>query len=199
MKIKPENRFWIGIYGFTAFIMLVAMSVFGWLAWTSRGEPGIGTVAGPRPVNLTTSPLPDEEYETLAAFKPPGYTYQPRAPKAFQAAMALYEKSDYPSAAAALRAVSNAQPDLEAARFYLGISLLLSGNRISGIQELSALTDDGKTSYVDRARFYLAKGLIAEHDLKRAQEQLRLLVDGHGDFEKEAAALLAKIQTSQEN
>jgi predicted negative regulator of RcsB-dependent stress response len=196
LKIKPEDRFWIGIYGFTAFIMLLAMSVFGWLAWTSREESGVGRVAGARSANIATNSLPDEQYELLAAFKAPQYTPQPGAPKAFQAAMALYEKEDYAGAASALRVVTDAKPDFVAARFYLGISLLLSGGRISGIQEMRALTEAGKSSYRERARFYLAKGLIAEHDIKRAQQQLQSLIEEHGDLEKQAAALLGQIQPS---
>jgi TolA-binding protein len=191
LKIKPENRFWIWIYGFTAFIMLVAMSVFGWLAWTSREEPGVGRVAGARPQNNAIT-IPDERFELLAAFEAP----EPGAPKSFQTAMAHYTKQDYAGAASALRAVTDAKPDFVPARFYLGISLLLSGNRIGGIQELRGLTDAGDSPYLERARFYLAKGLIAEHDIHRAQQQLEDLIAQHGDLEKQAAVLLAQIRTS---
>ena len=194
MKIKPENRLWIGIYGFTAFIMLVAMSVFGWLAWTSREEPGVGRVAGTRPVDTAANSISDESYELLAAFRPPKYTPEPHAPKAFQAAMDRYEQRDYAGAASALRAVSDAQPDFVAARFYLGISLLLKGERIAGIQELRELSEVPDSPYLERARFYLAKGLIAEHDLQRAQQQLENLIAQHGDLEKQATVLLGQIR-----
>jgi TolA-binding protein len=194
LSIKPENRFWIAIYGFTAFIMLVAMSVFGWLAWTSRQEAGVGRVAGARPLSTATSPIPDERYELLAAFEAPAYVAEPGAPKSFQAAMTQYGKQDYAGAASTLRSVTNAKPDFAAARFYLGISLLLAGDRISGIQELRALTEAGDSPYLERARFYLAKGLIAEHDIRRAQKQLEDLIAQHGDLEKQAAALLAQIR-----
>ena len=69
MKIKPEDRFWIGIYAFTGFIMLIAMSVFGWLAWTSRQEPARDAWLGARPRATTTS-IPDERFELLASFNP---------------------------------------------------------------------------------------------------------------------------------
>ncbi len=193
MKIKPENRFWIGIYGFTAFILLVAVSVFAWLAWTSYKEPGVGRVAGAGPPSAA-SQIPDERYQLLAAFKAPGYAAEPREPKAFEAAMARYTKQDYAGAAWALRAVTNADPDYLAARFYLGISLLLSGDHIAGIQELRALTTAGDNPYRERARFYLAKGLIAEHDVQRAQQQLEALIAQHGDLEKQATVLLAQIR-----
>jgi TolA-binding protein len=193
MNIKPEDRFWIGVYGFTAFIMLVAMSVFGWLAWTSREEPGIGRVAGAR-AQATTSSIPDERYELLAAFRAPDYVPVSPAPKDFQNAMRLYANQDFARAIPQLRSAANATPSSIAARFYLGICLLLTGDRISGIQELRAVTDAGDTPYLERARFYLAKGLIAEHDVSRAQAQLESLISQHGDLEKQAAVLLAQIR-----
>jgi len=179
--------------------MLVAMSVFGWLAWTSREEPGVGRVAGARPpgspaVNTATSSISDESYELLAAFRPPKYTPEKGASKSFQAAMARYEKQDYAGAASALRAVSDAQPDVAAAKFYLGVSLLLKGDRIAGIQELRDLAETPDSPYLERARFYLAKGLIAEHDLERAQRQLEDLIAQHGDLEKQATVLLGQIR-----
>ncbi len=196
MKIKPENRFWIGIYGFTAFILLIAVSVFAWLAWTSKEEPGVGHVAGVRPANAAASSISDESYEALAAFDAPEYAPQRGESKPFQTAMAFYAKQDYAGAASALRAITTTQPDFTPARFYLGISLLLSGDRITGIQELSALTMAGDSAYLERARFYLAKGLIAEHDEKRAQKQLQDVVEQHGHLEQQATALLAQIRSA---
>jgi TolA-binding protein len=196
LKIKPENRFWIAIYGFTAFIMLVAMSVFGWLAWTSHGESGVGHVAGGRPAGAAASTIPDERYEFLASFAAPEYVPLRGAPEPFQAAMSFYKKQNYSNAASALRGVTDTAPNFAPARFYLGISLLLSGDRIGGIQELRTLTDAGDSPYLERGRFYLAKGLLAEHDAKRAQEQLENLIEQHGNLEKQAAALLEQIRSS---
>ena len=197
MKIKPENRFWIGIYGGTAFIMLVAISVFAWLAWTSREEPGVGRVAAARPINTTANSISDESYELLAAFRAPDYMPEKAAPKSFQSAMARYKEQDYAAAAAALRPVTNAQPSFLAARFYLGISLLLSGDRIGGIEELRPLADAAAGSpYLERSQFYLAKRLIAEHDIPRAERQLEDLIARHGDLEKQAAELLNQIRRS---
>ena len=114
----------------------------------------------------------------------------------FEIAMALYAKQDYPGAVTALRAVSGAKPDFAAAQFYLGISLLLAGDRIAGIQELDGLTMAGDSPYLERARFYLAKGLIAEHDVHRAQQQLQDLIEQHGHLEKQAAVLLGQLRPS---
>jgi TolA-binding protein len=196
LQIKPENRFWIYIYGFAALIMLAALGVFAWLVFVSKSEPGVGRVAGPVRSAAAASSLPDEQYELLAQFPPPPYTPDRHAPQAFQTAMAFYNVQDYSHAGAALRDFLRTQPDLVAARFYLGVSLLLSGDRIAGIQELRDLTEAGDGPYLERARFYLAKGLIAEHDLGRAREQLENLISGHGALETQAAALLSQIRAS---
>lgn len=175
--------------------MLVAVGVFTWLVWTSKNEPGVGRVAGPRPANATVDSISDERYEALAAFEAPAYMPEPGDPKAFLAAMALYSKKDYRGASAALRPNADATPNFDGGRFYLGISLLLSGERIGGIQELRELAMV-PSPYQERAHFYLAKGLLAEHDVPRAREQLEDLIAQHGDLEKQATALLNQIGQS---
>jgi TolA-binding protein len=195
MTIKPEDRFWIGIYGFTAFIMLVAMGVFGWLAWTSRHEEGMGHVAG-AVVKTPAVTIPDERYELLAAFQAPEYLPESPAPKDFQNDMKLYASQDLAGAIGGLRATAKATPGFLPAHFYLGICMLLTGDRISGIQELRGVIDAGPSNYLERARFYLAKGLIAEHDIPRAQTQLKALIAQHGDLEKQATVLLTQIGPS---
>jgi TolA-binding protein len=194
-NIKPENRFWIGIYGFTAFILLVAVGVFGWLAWTSYEEPGVGHVAGARPPSSAAA-IPDERYDLLATFQAPQYIPEPHVPKDFQSAMRLYASQDFKDAVPQLRAVANATPNFQAAHFYLGICLLLTGDHISGIQELRAVTQAGNTPYLEPARFYLAKGLLGEHDIPRAQKQLDSVIAQHGEFEKQATVLLMQIRAS---
>jgi TolA-binding protein len=195
MTIKPEDRFWIAIYGFTAFIMLVAMGVFGWLAWTSRQESGVGHVAGPV-VKTPAVTIPDERYEQLAAFPAPEYVAESHAPKDFQNAMKLYASQDFAGAIGGLRGTAKTTPGFLPAHFYLGICLLLTGDRIAGIEELRTIVDAGPSPYLERAQFYLAKGLIAEHDIPRAEAQLKSLIAQHGDLAKQAAMLLTQIGPS---
>ena len=187
MTIKPEDRFWIGIYGFTAFIMCVAIGVFTWLAHESRQEAGMGRTANAKP--QPSSSIPEERYELLAAFQAPAYVRADSDPAPFSKAMKHYAHADYTSAIPELRAINSTE-----ARFYLGICLLLTNNRISGIEELRAVADAAESPYQERARFYLAKGLIAEHDARRAEEQLKKVVAQHGDMEKEAGILLSQIR-----
>jgi TolA-binding protein len=152
-------------------------------------------------VQAPASSIPDERYEMLAAFRAPEYVAETPAPNGFQnadfqKAMQRYARQDFAGAIPELRAAANAMPGFIAARFYLGICLLLTGDRISGIQELRAVIEAGGTPYQERARFYLAKGLIAEHDVSRARTQLESLIAQHGELEKQATALLAQIRPS---
>jgi hypothetical protein len=71
---------------------------------------------------------------------------------------------------------------------------LLTNNHSGGMEELRGVTSAGDTPYLERARFYLAKGLIAEHDIKHAQEQLENVIAQHGDLQEQAQALLVQIR-----
>jgi tetratricopeptide (TPR) repeat protein len=192
MKIQPENRFWIWIYSFTGFIMLTAMSVFGWLAWTSRQEPGTRRVAS-APIQRASTAIPDERFELLASFPAPEYVPENSSPKDFQGAMRDYASGDFKTAITKLRAATKSAPAFVPDQFYLGICLLLTGDRIPAIQELRGIIEAGHTPYLERARFYLAKGLLAEHDIPRARAELQRLIAQHGDLEKQATVLLAQI------
>ena len=187
MRIQPQDRFWIGIYGFTACIMAVAVGVFSWLAYESHQEAGLGRTAGAKP--QASGPIPDERYELLAEFQAPAHVRAASDAADFAKAMQYYARGDYSGAIPELRAINSV-----AARFYLGICLLLTNNRLSGIEELRAVTEAGDGPYLERARFYLAKGLIAEHDAKRAQQELEKVIGQHGDLEKQAQVLLAQIR-----
>jgi predicted negative regulator of RcsB-dependent stress response len=119
MRIQPADRFWIGIYRFTAFILAIAVGVFAWLAWQSHQEAGAGRTANARPQE--SGPVPEERFQLLAAFQAPAYARTSSEPGPFEKAMEHYTRGDYSGAAAGLRAVAAAQPSYIPARFYLGI------------------------------------------------------------------------------
>ena len=111
----------------------------------------------------------------------------------FQAAMDRYQQRDYSGAIPALRSSLEVQPQSVEARFYLGICLLLTSDRAGGIEELKAVTAAGNTPYLEPARFYLAKALLADGNIRGADVQLRVIVEMHGKFEKRAQALHDQI------
>jgi TolA-binding protein len=182
------------IYGFTAMILTIAVAVFAWLASESRKQAGEGRTANARPV--ASGPVPEERYQLLAQFEPPVYSAKPNPadPHGFRQGMERYSEKDYAAAVPQLRAAASAQPGFVAARFYLGICLLATGDRASGIQELRAIVAAPASPYLEPARFYLAKGLLGEGDRTGAQQQLEGAVAMHGELEKQAQVLLAQIR-----
>jgi len=172
--------------------MCVAIGVFIWLASESRRKQGLGRTANSPPVS--TARIPEERYELLSRFVPPVYQAgtSPQS-KAFQQAMELYRKGDDAGALAGLRQAAEAQPDSVEVRFYLGIVLLLTNNRVSGIEELRRVVAAGDTPYLERSRFFLAKALIGAHDIVDAEQQLKDVIAMHGEFQKQAEFLRAQI------
>jgi hypothetical protein len=174
-----SNRFWIWLYSFVGLIMTIAVCVFTWVSIQSREQNTTGTASGP--VQHPTREIPAERYQLLAKFEPPAYIDQ-------SPAMQRYSAHDYAGAAAALRGV-----DTIDARFYLGICLLVTGNNAEGVSELRRVIAPGDSPYLERAHFYLAKGLLAAGEIAGARIELNEVIAMHGDLEKQAKALLSAV------
>ena len=191
---KPAFKFWFSIYGFTAFILTIAVVVFAWLASESRKEAGEGRTANGPPVR--SGRVPEERLQLLSHFEVPEFsdTASTKEPAGFAAAMARYQAHDYTAAIPALQAVTTAQPGFVEARFYWGICLLLTNRTAEAIEQLKTVAASPKSPWVEKARFYLAKALLGEGDRAGAEQQLDVVIALPGDLEKNARALLAQIQ-----
>ena len=113
---------------------------------------------------------------------------------AFRAAMEPYTRGDYGAAADALRPLAEPSPDAVAAAFFLGICLLMTGNAEAAAQQLRAVEIQGDTPYLEPARFYLAKALLASSDLDGAAKTLQQTIGMKGDREADARQLLERIR-----
>lgn len=173
--------------------MVCAIGIFLWSMFSSRREgshvtasesvrPGGGLVSG--------------GYQALARFNPPAY--QPagnsKRPPQFTTAIERYSQRDFAAAIPGLAAAVQAQPDFVEARFYLGVCYLFTEDRAGGIAQLRGVVAAGETPFLERARFYLAKGLLASGDIPAAREQLDNAIAMHGDMEQQAESLLAQIK-----
>jgi hypothetical protein len=107
--------------------------------------------------------------------------------------MEHYRRREYSAAATGLRDAVRAHPDFVEARFYLAFCWLPTNDRPAGIGELQAVIAAGSTPYLESARFYLAKALLAERNIAGADLQLRIVVEMHGKLEKQAQVLHAQI------
>ena len=176
-------------------VLGLAVGVFAWLAVQSHREAGLGRTANASPAPVRE--IPAERIELLARFEPPEYEAgaagSTEESREFRAAMEHYRERDYAAAIPGLRAANQAPSQSVETRFYLAICLLLTNDRPAGIQELQAVIAAGDTSYLELARFYLAKALLGNRNITGAEQQLRSVVEMHGKLEKQAQVLRAQI------
>ena len=192
-KTKREPQVWI--FGGTAIVMLIAIVGFIWSVFQSSREGG--RVTANTPPRSAGGAGPSRNYDWLAHFNPPAYRHaEGEAEKSaeFRAAMRRYSNTDYAGAIAGLQATVGEHSDYVEARFYLGICLLYTNNRSSGIGELRSVVSAGNTPYLEQARFYLAKGLLGMGDVGGARQQLDNLIALHGELAQQAEALFAQIK-----
>jgi len=170
------------------------VGVFAWLAVQSHREAGLGRTANAAPPPIRE--IPAERIELLARIEPPEYEAVAAGAKSspgFRAAMEHYRKRDYAGAILGLRAATQAQPQSVEAQFYLAICLLLTNDRLAGIQELQTVIAAGDTPYLEQSHFYLAKALLGDRNISAAERELRKIMEMHGQLEKQAQVLKAQI------
>jgi hypothetical protein len=170
------------------------VGVFAWLAVQSHREAGLGRTANAAPPPLRE--IPAERIELLARIEPPEYEAAAASMNGspeFRAAMERYRRRDYVGAVLGLRAATQFQPQSVEARFYLAICLLLTNDRLAGIQELQTVIGAGDTPYLERSHFYLAKALLGDRNISAAERELRKVAEMHGQLEKQAQVLQAQI------
>lgn len=181
------GRPWVWIYVLAGVVMTVAIGIFAWLAVESRQEAGASQ-------SLQAGRIPAERFQLLAQFEPPAYSPAARHTRQFQAAMEHYLNKDFAGAIPGLRDAAATPADNPEAPFYLGICSLLTGDTIAGVQDLQSVVRTGNSPYLEQARYYLAKGLLAKGDVPGAREQLENVIAMHGDLEKRSTSLLMQVK-----
>ncbi len=177
---RPKRRNWVPVFAAIAAMVVIALGIVLWR----------------RPATVAHSvPVTSNRFELLARFDPPRYEAAAlrganSAPSSdFREAMEHYSRGDYAGAIPGLQKVDSTQ-----ARFYLGVSYLLTGDRVSALAVLRKVIAAGDTPYLEEARFYLAKGLIGGGDIAGARAELRGVAAMHGDLEKQAGELITQLQ-----
>ena len=111
----------------------------------------------------------------------------------FQNGMAAYRQANYAQAAGHLRNAQEADSKDARTQFFLGVSLILSGNPAAGLEALRQVDALGMTPYQEEARFYQAKALLQQGDANGARVVLNAVVAMHGDWKTQAKELLGKL------
>lgn len=139
-------------------------------------------------------------YTELAEFNPPPWnpvrvrSAETAADSAFKHAMETYPRHDWPACVAGLSRLAAENGAPLAARFYLGICRLETHDPAAAATALSAVIGAGDTPYLEEAHFYRAKALLAQGDAAAARAELQKTVALHGDLERQAGDLLARIR-----
>lgn len=187
-----ERRPAANLYVWAAAAAAVAVILF--FGFWRRSEP-------PAQLSAIPASFPMDSLQPLAAVEAPRYEAAVLRGTAdlpeqqFRAAMQAYSEQNYIAAADGLRTVLENDPAAVPARFYLGVCNLLLGRAGDAIAELRRAESAGATLYLEQARFFLAKALIATHDLSGASRALESVVSLEGDRQAEARQLLEQLQT----
>jgi hypothetical protein len=88
---------------------------------------------------------------------------------------------------------SRLNPKAPGIRFFLGVSYLLNGQPAEGAETLRALIAIGDSLELGDAHFYLAQGLLGQHDLSGATAELNQAIRAKSERSGEAQRLLAEI------
>jgi hypothetical protein len=173
-----------------------AYAMVGWIAAGLIVALGAGVTFWPRasaPSDARqTQPQPaPPNLVALARFDPP--PYQPlrlrgAQDRGFRRAMEQYQRGDYGAAIATLEKFDTAQ-----ARFFLGVSYLLSNQTDSGLAALGRVIAAGDSPYLEEARFYSAKGFLQKSDAAGARKQLESVIAMKGDLAAQAGQLLQQL------
>jgi len=186
--VKPHagSRWWMpGALGIAA-ALAIAVSLWLWWGNTRRAVPS----------PLVRATQPADRLALLARVDPPSWSpltlrgSGPAQSSSFRAAMKIYQSGDYAAAARQLDGVVAQEPALTEARFYLGISSIVSGNSAAGIEQLRRVVAEGDTPWLEQARLNLAKALIAGGDRAGARAELEQVAAIRGDLAGEARKLL---------
>lgn len=185
-KVPFGIRSWAVASAAAAFLIIAAAALW-WLLRTPDVSPAR---AGKIPAELNL----------LARLEPPPYIApalrgtEDEAAERFRTGMRYYQEGQYARAIPELRAAAGLKSESAQARFFLGISLLLTGQSDEGIVELKAAESLGDPAYLEEARFFLAKAYLAKSDVAAAKEKLRQVVEANGRMRDEAADLLRRMR-----
>lgn len=123
-----------------------------------------------------------------------GVVVPPSALDAFRLAMRPYAGGDFLLAAARLEKLVAAHPELREARFFLGVSLLLTGHSGDAAAHLGQVVDETGQHVVPEHRWYLALALLKADRPENALRQLDLLQQQGGPYASRAAELGAQVR-----
>ncbi|HEV3057654.1 MAG TPA: tetratricopeptide repeat protein [Vicinamibacterales bacterium] len=112
----------------------------------------------------------------------------------FDAAIEAYARRQYGPAADALRRFITAEPEDQAANFFLAVALMMIDDVGEAEDRLRAVLAGDETPFHMPARFVLGKALIRLGRLTEAEQQLMRVADSRDPLARAAGELVPKIR-----
>lgn len=114
--------------------------------------------------------------------------------KAFDTAMAAYQRGDFASAIEQLETLSELETDNAAdVKFYLGVSLLLMGWARDGIKPLIEAVELSTGPRRESSRYYLSLAYLKSDQMDQALTELDAVIAMAGEHQADAQALKHQI------
>lgn len=161
-------------------------------------SPAVSEIAPPAE---TRPPAPSAALlAALAVVQPPAYApvllrgAQDEARRRFRDAMLHYAEGEFSGAKMGLESAASLDPTAPDIAFFLGICALLTGQPTAAIEQLRRTIALGESPYLEEAHFFLAKAHLKAGELEAATSQLEAAIRMRGDHEREARALLQRLE-----
>lgn len=171
----PERPPWVTLLAVAA-VLLVAIGLT--LLWQPRSADGIAE---------------------LASFEPPEYqpprlrAFVDEAEEEFRAAMDRYQDGDFEGAIGGLETAAELDPDRVDAPFFLGASLLLTGDTEAALGHLTRVVETGDLQYLQEALYLRAQAYLLLGDAESAGSDLQAIIELGGGWEERARNQLDEL------
>ncbi len=114
--------------------------------------------------------------------------------ESFRKGMEAYQNEDYSAAVANLRRALEENPQHLPTAFYLGLSCLMQGETHEAAEQLSHVVSAGNPSYMEEARWYLAKAYFRLGKVEEGRIQLEFVQAIGGAYQRDAERDLALLE-----
>lgn len=197
----PARRAWPGLrtLALAAGVVLVigTMLIVGFRAGFLGGREthvaGAPTASPWRDLPVEPAPFADPG-PAGTVWRGDGAAVAPDAAAELRVAMQRYGAGDYVEAAKRLAGLLDAHPDLQEARFFLGVSLLLTGRSSEATVQLAQVVETAGQDRVPEHCWYFAVALLKADRRDEALVQLDGLVQQGGRYASRAAELRAQVR-----
>ncbi len=201
-KVETVHRWrWVWLGALASALLLVSVGVWFRRALNpSHVSPIQSSATPPEAVSSQQAPMSRQPtLADLASVEAPTYaattlrSTSDETSLRFRKAMEYYQKQEYRQAAAGLLLAKRADSQRPDIHFYLGACYLVTGQTERSAAEFERTIEFGNSPYLQDAHFYLAKAHLRQENVAASRDELRKVIQLHGEREPQAVKLLQQI------